>query len=595
MQEKIQQRLSALREVMKQERIAAFIVPSSDAHGSEYVPEHWKARQWLSGFNGSAGTLVVTLHEAALWTDSRYFIAAETQLAGSGIVLMKERQPQTPSVAAWLGSVLSQTHSPEVAIDGTTASCSYVEALKEDLKRRGGITLRTNYSPFPAIWKDRPSIPLHKVSLHRLCYAGVPTAEKLAALRTFLQDNGTDGIFLSTLDDIAWLLNLRGNDVHCNPVFVAYLLVTAQHATLFIYKEKLTEEVSDYLKENHIEVQDYDRTAQVLKSCKEYRVLADPDEVNYTLFHAIGSTHVLRRQSPIAMMKAVKNDTEIAGFRAAMERDGVALVRFLMWLKPAVAKGQETERTASARLESLRAAQPLFKGNSFDTISAYEAHGAIVHYTASADTDAPLKPAGFLLLDSGAQYLDGTTDITRTLALGELTAEQRRIYTLVLKAHIALSQCKFLEGTTGTQLDIMARQPLWQQALNYGHGTGHGVGSYLNVHEGPQQIRMEYKGAPFLAGMTITDEPGVYLEGRFGVRIENVLLAVPYKTSEFGSFLQFEPLTLCPIDTAPIERECLTDEERQWLNSYHETVYRRLAPHLSAHEKEWLKAHTAAI
>ncbi|MBP3260723.1 MAG: aminopeptidase P family protein, partial [Prevotella sp.] len=386
----------------------------------------------------------------------------------------------------------------------------------------------------------------------------------------------------------AWTLNLRGSDVHCNPVFVAYLLLDSRHATLYVNKAKLTAEVEDYLKAEGVGVRPYEDIAKGLKDYFEYNILMDADEVNYTLYKTV-ERHVVEGESPVKRMKTIKNDSEIAGFRQAMLRDGIAMVRFLKWLKPAVEAGGQTEVTIDRKLTALRAEQPLFRGISFDTIAGYEAHGAIVHYEATEESAALLEPKGLLLLDSGAQYQDGTTDITRTIALGPTTEEQRRVYTLVLKGHIQIELAKFPSGISGTQLDVLAKQAMWREGLSYLHGTGHGVGSYLCVHEGPHQIRMEWKPAPLVSGMTVTDEPGIYLEGRFGVRIENTLLIVPYKETEFGHFLQMEPLTLCPIDKAPIMKELLTDEEAGWLNDYHQHVFDMLAPHLSAEETDWLR------
>ena len=588
----VNQRIEALREVMKREHLAAFIFPSTDPHQGEYVPDHWKGREFISGFNGSAGTAVVTLTSAALWTDSRYFIAAEEQLRGTEFQLMKLKMPGTPTIADWIGKECGA--GTEVAVDGMVNSASFVKELIADLRQQGGITLRTNLDPLAQIWKDRPAIPENPVEIYPMKYAGDSCREKIARIRKGLREKHADGMLMSALDDIAWTLNLRGTDVHCNPVFVSYLLISSRDVTLYINKVKLTPEVEAYLKAEGVGVAAYEDVAKGLKDYFEYNILLDPDEVNYTLYKQV-SREIVEAESPVKRMKTIKNPTEIAGFRSAMLKDGIAMVKFLRWLKPAVEAGGQTEITVSDKLESLRAEQPLYRDISFDTIAGYQAHGAIVHYEATPDTDVPLKPEGFLLLDSGTQYLDGTTDITRTIALGPLTEEQKRVYTLVLKGHIQIELCKFPSGASGTQLDILARQALWREGLNFMHGTGHGVGTYLNVHEGPHQIRMEYKPAPFVAGMTVTDEPGIYLEGKFGVRIENTLLVTPYKETQFGQFLQFESLTLCPIDTTPIIRELLLDEEIAWLNQYHQHVLATLSPHLDDEEKEWLKAACAEI
>lgn len=594
MNETICKRVEALREVMRREGINAFIFPSTDPHNGEYVPAHWEGRKWISGFDGSAGTAVVTMDDAALWTDSRYFLAAEEQLRGTGFSLMKERVEGTPSVSRWLGMKLSAVKSPVVGVDGTVNAAASVEALIAELRAEGGITVRTNFDPLDVIWADRPPVPADKAVIHPLEYAGEPCHEKLARIRQALKERHACGMLAAALDDIAWTLNLRGTDVHCNPVFVSYLLIEPERATLFIDRDKLTPDVEAYLKGEGVGTAGYADVSKALAAYGEYNILMDDGEINYNLFNAARCLKVVA-PSPIPAMKAVKNNVEIEGFRNAMLRDGVALVKFMRWLRPAVEAGGQTEMSVSARLEELRAAQPLYRGLSFDTIAAYQEHGAIVHYEPTPATDVPLRPEGFLLLDSGAQYLDGTTDITRTVALGPVTDEQRLVYTLVLKGHIGLELCRFPRGASGTQLDAIARKDLWRYGLNYLHGTGHGVGSYLNVHEGPHQIRMEYKPAPLVEGMTVTDEPGIYLPGLFGVRTENTLLIAPYKETQFGRFLQFEPLTLCPIDTEPIILDMLAAEERDWLNAYHKTVYDRLFPHLDGEDLAWLAAACAPV
>ncbi len=588
----VNQRIEALREVMKREHLAAFIFPSTDPHQGEYVPDHWKGREFISGFNGSAGTAVVTMTSAALWTDSRYFIAAEEQLRGTEFQLMKLKMPGTPTIPEWIGKECGA--GAEVGLDGMVNSANEVKELIADLRQQGGITLRTNLDPLAQVWTDRPVIPENSVEIYPMQYAGESCHEKLARIRKALREKHADGMLVSALDDIAWTLNLRGTDVHCNPVFVSYLLISSKNITLYINKVKLTPEVEAYLKAEGVGVAPYEAVAKGLKDYFEYNILLDPDEVNYTLYKQV-TREIVEVESPVKRMKTVKNATEIEGFKSAMLKDGIAMVKFLSWLKPAVEAGGQTEISIDKKLTSLRAEQSLYRDISFDTIAGYQAHGAIVHYEATPETDIPLKPEGFLLLDSGAQYLDGTTDITRTIALGPLTEEQKRVYTLVLKGHIQIELCKFPSGASGTQLDVLARQAMWREGLNYLHGTGHGVGTYLNVHEGPHQFRMEWKPAPLVAGMTITDEPGIYLEGKFGVRIENTLLITPYKETQFGQFLQFESLTLCPIDTTPIVKEMLLAEEVDWLNQYHKQVYDTLAPHLNNDEATWLKQACVAI
>ena len=591
----IEQRLEALRQLMFREHLAAFIFPSTDPHSGEYVPEHWKGRQWISGFNGSAGTAVVTLEDAAVWTDSRYFIAAEEQLHGTEFKLMKDGMPGTPSIAEWLADKLKYTNNTEVALDGMVNTLNEVNALKEELRKLGGLTLRTNLDPLKTIWTNRPEIPTNKVELQPLELAGEETRHKIERIRMALRAVHADGTLVSTLDDVAWTLNLRGSDVECNPVFVAYLLIEQQRTTLYINKEKLTNEVYNYLLSQQIDVEDYADVTKGLANYAEYNILLDPNTTNYTLAKMVKCQEIVTKPSPVPALKAVKNEAEIRGFRNAMLKDGIAMVKFLKWLKPAVEAGNETEMSLDDKLTSLRAEQPLFKGKSFETIVGYEAHGAIVHYEATPETNIPVKPHGLVLIDSGGQYQDGTTDITRTIALGDTTPEQRTAYTLVLKGFINFAMLKFPDGATGTQLDATARLPLWREGMNYLHGTGHGVGAYLNVHEGPHQVRMQWRPAPFHAGMTVTDEPGLYIEGLFGIRIENTLLTTPYRSTPFGEFLQFSSLTLCPIDTAPIELSMLTLDELSWLNNYHRTVYNTLAPHLDSEHTEWLKDATKPL
>ncbi|MDE7085519.1 MAG: aminopeptidase P family protein, partial [Prevotella sp.] len=488
----IKERIGRLREELKREHLSAFIFPTSDPHNSEYTADHWKGREWISGFNGSAGTAVVTLTSAALWTDSRYFLAAGQQLQGTEFQLMKQKVAGTPTIAEWLGSELRDAADKEVGIDGMVSTANMVKELAADLRQQGGITLRTNFDPLERLWVGRPPIPENPVFIQPMEYAGEAAHDKLQRIRKALRERHADGMLLTTLDDIAWTLNLRGSDVHCNPVFVSYLLISTQKAVLYINKVKLTSQVVDYLSSEGVEVEPYEQVRQGLSDYFEYNILLDADEVNDTLYRAV-KREIVNAESPVKLLKAVKNEQEMAGFRSAMLKDGIAMVKFLKWLKPAVEAGGQTEVTIDERLTALRAEQLLFRGLSFDTIAGYEANGAIVHYEATPESAAALQPRGLLLLDSGAQYQDGTTDITRTIALGPLTEEQKRIYTLVLKGHIDLQLLQFPDGASGTQLDAIARRPLWQAGLNYLHGTGHGVGSFLNVHEGPHQIRMEWK------------------------------------------------------------------------------------------------------
>lgn len=580
---------------MKREHLSAFIFPSTDAHQSEYVADHWRGREWISGFNGSAGTAVVTMKSAALWTDSRYFLAAEEQLEDTEYQLMRLKMEGTPTIAEWLGKELQNVQSPEVGLDGMVNSYNYVKDLIYSLRKLGGITLRTNLDPLEQIWENRPSLPANPVEIQPLEYAGETLASKVARIRKSLRELHADGMLVSALDDIAWALNLRGTDVHCNPVFVSYLLIESDKVSLFVDDNKLSPEVKQYLQDNQVSLYNYNKVEKCLESYSEYNILLDGDETSYYLWKTVKCQEIVAAASPIPAMKAVKNEAEIEGYRSAMLKDGVAMVKFLKWLKPAVEAGGQTEISIDEKLTSLRAEQKLFRDISFDTIAGYAQHGAIVHYEATPETDVVLKPEGLILIDSGAQYQDGTTDITRTIALGGVSEEMKHIYTLVLKAHIQLELVKFPDGASGTQLDAVGRECMWREGYNFLHGTGHGVGSYLCVHEGPHQIRMEWMPTPLRAGMTLTDEPGLYLAGKFGVRIENTVLISDYMSTEFGKFLQIEPLTLCPIDTTPIDVDMLLPEEIDWLNAYHHSVYEKLSPFLDEEEKIWLENATKPI
>ena len=590
----INQRLESLREVMRREHLSAFIFPSTDAHQSEYVADHWQGRTWISGFNGSAGTAVVTMKSAALWTDSRYFLAAEEQLKGTEFQLMKLKIEGTPTISEWLAQEL-QGENAEVGLDGMVNSYHETMGLIADLRKSGGITVRTNLDPLGLIWTDRPAIPANPVEIQPMEFAGESVASKISRIRTALRQRHADGMLISALDDIAWTLNLRGTDVHCVPVFVSYLLISSQQVSLYVDSAKINDEVKAYLTENGISLYPYNKVAEGLERYSEYNILLDGDETSYFLWKTVKCQEIIAGNSPVPAMKAQKNDREIAGFRQAMLRDGVAMVKFLRWLKPAVEAGGQTEISIDGKLTSLRAEQHLFRDISFDTIAGYQAHGAIVHYEATPETDVALKSEGLILIDSGAQYQDGTTDITRTIALGPVTEEMKHVYTLVLKGHIQLELAKFPDGASGTQLDALARECMWREGYNYLHCTGHGVGACLSVHEGPHQIRMEWKPTPLRAGMTVTDEPGLYLSGKFGVRIENTLLIKDYQTTEFGKFLQMESLTLCPIDLTPVDFSMLQPEEIEWLDTYHRDVFEKLSPYLEGEDLEWLREATRPV
>ncbi len=587
----IKKRIENLRREMRAESIDIIIFPSTDPHNSEYPPSHWQARKWISGFTGSAGTVVITLTGAALWVDSRYYIQAAEQLRGSGIQLMRDGLEDTPSMKAWIARRLSVDGGTIVSVDGSVMSFREVSTMQQELRRLGGITVRTNYDGVRMLWRDRPQIPSGAIRIQAPEHTGESSTSKLRRIREALRAERCTAHLTTELMNIAWVTNLRGCDVQHTPVFVSFLYVDMQRAVLFCSENSLTTEASRQLKESGITTRPYDSIAAFLSTeTRDEKVLCDASVTCYTLYNII-KDRCKDGASPIAMMKAVKNSDEIRGFRKAMVRDGVAMVKWLRWLRSAVEQGGQTELSVSERLESLRAESKEFEELSFGTIAGYNAHGAIVHYEATADSNASLRPEGLLLVDSGAQYSDGTTDITRTIALGSVTEEMRLVYTLVLKANIALARLQFPDGTTGTQIDAVAHSVVWSRGYNYLHGTGHGVGSHLAVHEGPHAIRMNWVATPLRAGMTITDEPGVYLENRFGVRIENTMLVVPGDTTECGRFLRLEPLTLCPIDLSPVKYDMLSTEEMEWLNAYHAHVREQLMPHLNdTADRKWLDA-----
>lgn len=593
MKQSIKERIHALRMTFRPNNIKAFIIPSTDPHLSEYVAPYWMSREWISGFTGSAGTAVILMDKAGLWTDSRYFLQAEKELEGSGITLYKEMLPETPSITKFLCQNLKPGES--VSIDGKMFSVQQVEQMKEDL---APYQLQVNLfgDPLKNIWKDRPSMPDAPAFIYDVKYAGKSCGEKVAAIRTELKKKGIFALFLSSLDEIAWTLNLRGSDVHCNPVIVSYLLVTQDEVVYFISPEKITQEVNEYLQEQQVSLRKYDEAESFLNSFAGENILIDPKKTNYAIYSAINpACKVVRGESPVTLLKAIRNEQEIAGIHHAMQRDGVALVKFLKWLETSVLSGKETELSVDRKLHEFRAAQPLYMGESFDTIAGYKEHGAIVHYSATEESDVTLQSKGFLLLDSGAQYLDGTTDITRTIALGELTEEEKTDYTLILKGHIALAMAKFPAGTRGAQLDVLARMPIWSHGMNFLHGTGHGVGHFLSVHEGPQSIRMNENPIVLQPGMVTSNEPGVYKAGSHGIRTENLTLVCKDKEGMFGEYFKFETITLCPICKKGIIKEMLTAEEVKWFNDYHQTVYKKLSPSLNEEEKKWLLEATKAI
>lgn len=595
MKTNIPERIAALREAMKQHRMDAYIIPSSDPHLSEYPASHWKSREWISGFDGSAGTVVITADKAGLWTDSRYFLQAAKQLEGSGIELYKMALPETPSIPDFL---LHKLHEGQtVGLDGKNYSVTDARTLESKLKRKQ-IRLDVSSDLINEIWKDRPAIPANPLFEMPEELSGKSVHEKLDEICDCLHANGADGIILAALDEIAWTFNIRGTDVEYNPVVVSYAFVSDKENVLFIDPRKLTTETVEHLKKEGVILADYNKIqSYLIHLAKNSRIFVDTNKTNVALFNAIPSEcTIIEGISPANHLKSVKNETELKGFRNAMEKDGVALTRFFIWLEKEMEAGHKvTEMSAAKKLTSLRSEQSQYIMDSFATICGYAAHGAIVHYEATPDTDTELKPENLLLIDSGAQYLDGTTDITRTIALGELSEAMKKDYTRVLKGTISLAKSKFPAGTRGSQLDILARKALWDSGLNYLHGTGHGIGHCLNVHEGPQSIRMEENPVPLKPGMVISDEPGLYRTDEYGIRIENLITVREDSETEFGTFLGFDTLTLCPIDTRPILIPMLSVRERTWLNKYHQMVYDKLSPYLNETEKEWLKNKTTEI
>ncbi|MDR2086273.1 MAG: aminopeptidase P family protein [Dysgonamonadaceae bacterium] len=592
----VNKRIELLREAMKAGNIRACIIPSTDSHISEYTPEHWKTRKWISGFSGSAGTVVVTTDKAGLWTDSRYFLQAADQLQGTDIRLFKMGLPDTPTFTDWLAGELSTGDT--VGIEGAVFAASEAQSLIRFFTKKN-IRVNSAFAPYDSIWNDRPAIPGNHTFILTEPFAGMSARKKIKQTVQAIQKEGAEQTILAALDTIAWLFNLRGNDVEYNPVAVSFAAVSEKETVLFIKPEKLTQEVRDYLTEEGVVLADYEKITGYVKQIPAgTKLLVTPAKINYQLYTAIPETVSVIETNvhPADQLKSIKNETEIAGIRNAMQRDGVALVKFLIDLEKTLAAGETvTELDISRKLRRYRSEQAHYVGESFGTIAGYGPHGAIVHYGATEETNATILPEGILLVDSGAQYFDGTTDITRTLAVGNVSPEMKKDYTNVLKGHIALATARFPRGTTGMQLDALARQFLWQNATNYMHGTGHGVGFFLNVHEGPQNIRMEYNPTLLQPGMLTSNEPGLYRTNAYGIRIENLILTRHDQTTEFGDFYAFETLTLCPIDKKLIDRSLLNEAETGWLNAYHQKVYESLSPFLSEEEKTWLKQQTNEI
>ncbi len=591
----IPERLSAIRQFMEENKLDAFIVPSTDAHLSEYPPKHWESRKWISGFTGSAGTVAVTKDKAGVWTDSRYFLQAANELKNTGFELFKMGQSDTPDMTDWI--IRQAGKSGTVGIDGLVYAASDAKALKAKLDAKG-ISLETSLDPFSAIWSNRPEIPRNKVLTLPDMVTGESVTGKIERINAELKKMDADGLIIVTLDAVAWTFNLRGNDVDYNPVAVAYAYVSEKETVLFIDPEKLTDEVSESYKKQGIKITDYDDIFEYVSGLPENStVCITGNKINYKLLQTIpGSCKIIDVPSPVDLMKSMKNKTELKGFRNAMIKDGVALVKFYMWLEKAVPAGEVTELIVEEKLQEYRSQQDLFVGDSFGTIAGYAGNGAVIHYHASPESSQQVHPEGLLLIDSGAQFKDGTTDITRTVAVGKLTRQMKKDYTLVLKGHIALATAIYPEGTRGSQLDILARKFLWNNELTYWHGTGHGIGHFLNVHEGPQSIRTEENPTQLKPGMVTSNEPGVYRANHYGIRIENLIVTQEYKrTKEFGTFYNFETITLCPIDTKPIMKKLLTNEEIKWLNDYHKMVFKKLKKYLNEEERAWLKRKTKAI
>ena len=590
-----QERMAALRAAMMRHGIAAYIIPGSDAHLSEYVPERWKGREWISGFTGSAGTVVITLDKAGLWTDSRYFLQAASQLEGSEIVLYKTGLPDSVPIHDFLLQELE--NNAAVGLDGWSYSAAATCALQELLNGKN-LRLETATDLLDEVWTDRPPVPGNMLFSLPVEITGQSVREKLDAINDRLRQAGADALLLCALDEVAWTFNIRGNDVDYNPVALAYAFISGKKSILFVSPGKLTQEIAGQLAREGVILADYTKIASRLSALKEgTRIFVDPDKTSEALCRAIPlHCKIVEGITPANHLKSIKNPVEIAGFRNAMLKDGVALTRFYIWLEKQLAAGEKlTEISITEKLSSLRAEQPLYVSDSFRSICGYAAHGAIVHYSATPDTDATLRPEGILLMDSGAQYLDGTTDITRTTALGEPTEAMKKDFTRVLKGHISLAKCKFPAGMRGSQLDILARKPLWDAGINYLHGTGHGVGHCLNVHEGPQSIRMEENPVVLKAGMVMSNEPGIYRTDRYGIRTENMMVVCKECETEYGAFLSFDTLTLCYIDTNLLIPSMLSVRELAWLNQYQRMVYEKLSPLLTAHEQSWLREKTKTI
>ncbi|MDE5745164.1 MAG: aminopeptidase P family protein [Paramuribaculum sp.] len=593
MKPEIPARIAALRDFMRGAGIDAVIFPQTDPHQSEYIADHWQVRRWLSGFTGSAGALLVTLDQAYIWADSRYWLQAADQLKDTGIGVMEEGKPEVPTIEEWLCANLKAGNT--VGIDGMVFSINATGQFEKELAAKG-IRLRVDFDPAQALWSDRPALPLDKIFIHEEKYAGESSSSKISKILADAANQGANAAFISDLAEIAWTLNIRSRDVESNPVVTSFLYIAKDGSTLFVDEAKLTPEVVDYLTANGVRTASYTAVKDFLAALPaSAKVLVAPAMTAGAVAAALGDK-LIAGTSPIAMLKGCKNEIQIEGVRRAMERDGVALVKSFMEIEKALATGITiTEMDVADILTKHRSAQPLYFDQSFDTIAGYAAHGAIVHYSASPLTNVVIQPENLLLIDSGASYLDGTTDITRTITLGDPTQQQKSDFTLVMKGHIALAEAVYPEGTRGAQLDALARINLWKHGLSYLHGTGHGVGHFLNVHEGPQRIHITENPNPLKPGMITSDEPGLYRSGEYGIRCENLVLTVPAMTTEFGRFLKFEVLTLFPFDLRLFDTAIMSDEEIKWVNDYHAKVRERLLPLLNTEEQDWLTKKTETL
>lgn len=586
------ERVNALRSLMEEKEIHAYIITSSDPHMSEYVPEYWTSRQWISGFTGSAGTVVITHDKAGLWTDSRYFLQAEKQLEGSGIELFKMGVPGVLDQYEWLLSELEL--EANIGIDGTCFSIAQTNQLKNSLADLS-IHICEDQDLINEIWNDRPALPNNKIFEHSIEFAGTSRVKKLACVREEMRRLDAKHHFVGSLDDIAWIFNLRGQDVDFNPVAVAYALINEESCCLYLDQSKLDGELIKSLKQDGINTADYKKICSDLEELPgSENVLLDNNRSNLRIYRSI-TANIIERENPSQLLKSQKNSTEVNGMKEAMIQDGIALTHFFCWLEENLGKTKITELTLIDKLRHFRSQQKNFVSESFGSIVAYKAHGASPHYSTTKESDCEIKTEGILLIDSGGQYLNGTTDITRTMALGELNNDEKMDFTLVLKGMIQMSLAVFPKGTRGCNIDILARQALWMYGKNYGHGTGHGVGCFLNVHEGPQSIRQELKEQAILPGMITSNEPGFYKEGAYGIRHENLILCKEKLSTEFGQFLEFDTLTLFPFDTKALDIKLLNEIEKSWLNHYHQKVHDSLAPQLDEKHKAWLKNKTQAI